>query len=229
MVERQRRALHRQPAVLHHHRERGVHQQRHRGLCAGLGLGHLDIVDGDAHRRLRHARTRLPQHGIGQRAGDVPRLGVAELPRPRRTRQLTGRPGPPGVAFTVPARKLLGHIAQRGLAELPHGLRRQPPLPVGAAVQEALVDQRPLQFGERARVDRRLVAELAGQRVEVDVVHRRAGVALRQLPRRAVRARRCRPSPGCPRPCPSGCRRRTATNRSSPRPAGPPAGGRRAG
>ena len=50
VVQRQRRALHRQPAVLHHHRERRVHQQRHRGLGAGLGLGDLDVVDGDPHR-----------------------------------------------------------------------------------------------------------------------------------------------------------------------------------
>ena len=38
VVERECRLLHRQPAILHHHRERGVHQQRDRRLGAGLGL-----------------------------------------------------------------------------------------------------------------------------------------------------------------------------------------------
>ena len=52
----------------------------------------------------------LAQHRVGQRAGDVPRLGVAELPRPRGAGQLAGRTRAPGVAFAVPARKLLRHI-----------------------------------------------------------------------------------------------------------------------
>ena len=46
------------------------------------------------------------------------------------------------------ARKLLCHIMQRRLAQLTHRLRGEPPLPVRAAVEEALVDQRPLQFGD---------------------------------------------------------------------------------
>ena len=61
-------------------------------------------------RQLGHARAGLPQHGVGQRARDVPRFGVAELPRPRRAGQLAGRTGTPGVALAVAARKLLRHI-----------------------------------------------------------------------------------------------------------------------
>ena len=53
-------------------------------------------------------------------------------------------------------------------------------MPVGAAVQEALVDQGPLQLGQSARIDGRLLPELAGQRVEVDIVHRGPGITLRQ-------------------------------------------------
>ena len=56
-------------------------------------------------------RSGLPQHGIGQRAGDVPRLGVAELPGPGGAGQLAGRPGAPSVALAATAGKLLRHIA----------------------------------------------------------------------------------------------------------------------
>ncbi len=85
------------------------------------------------------------------------------------------------VTLTAASRKLLCHIAQRRLAEPAHSFRRQPPLPVGTAVQEALIDQRAFQFGKRAGVDGRLVTELAGKRVEVDVVHGRPRIALREL------------------------------------------------
>ena len=69
-------------------------------------------------------------------------------------------------------------LTDSGPAELAHGFRGQPPLPVGAAVQEALVRQGALQLGQGARVDCGLVAELTGQRVEVDVLHGGPGVAL---------------------------------------------------
>jgi hypothetical protein len=76
---------------------------------------------------------------------------------------------------------LLRHIAKRRLPELAHRLRRQPPLAVGAAVEEPLVHQGAFEFGQRPRVDGGLVAQLASQRVEIHVVHRGARVALRQL------------------------------------------------
>ena len=79
------------------------------------------------------------------------------------------------------ARELLRDVTQRGLTELAHRLGRQPPLAVGTAVEEPLVHQRPFQFGERTGVHGGVLAELAGQHVEVDVVHRGARVALRQL------------------------------------------------
>ncbi len=181
LVQRQCRLLHRQPAVLHHHRERRVDEQRDGRLRAGLRLRDLDVVDGDLHRQLGNARARLPQHRVRQGAGDVPRLGVAELPRPGGPGELARGTRSSGLAFAVAARELLRHIAKDHLTELAHRLGRQPPLTVGSAVQEALVHQRLLELGQSARVDGGLVAELPRQHVEVDVVHLRAGVALRQL------------------------------------------------
>jgi hypothetical protein len=75
---------------------------------------------------------------------------------------------------------LLGNVTQRRLTQLPHGFWRQSPLPVGAPVEEALVEKRPLQLCQRLGVDRGIVTELARQHVQVDVVHRRARIALRQ-------------------------------------------------
>jgi uncharacterized protein with von Willebrand factor type A (vWA) domain len=44
-VQGEGRALHRHPATVHRHRERGVDQQGHARLGARLGLGDLDVVD----------------------------------------------------------------------------------------------------------------------------------------------------------------------------------------
>ena len=165
-----------------------------------------------------------PQHRVGHGAGDVPRFGVPERPRPRRARQLTGRPGSTGLTLAVPSRKLLGDIAKRGLTELAHRLRRQPPLAVGAAVQEALVHQRAFQLGQRAGVDGGLVAELTGQHVQVDIVHRGAGVALRELLGKLFQLADIGTAPGRPPPCPADHRRRIAPSRSSLRQGGPTAG-----
>ena len=181
LIDRQCGPFHRQPPVLHHHRERGVDEQCDHRLGAGLSLGDLDVVDGDPDRAVGPLGSGAAQHSVGDGSGDVPGFGVAELPRPGGPGQLSGRPRAPGFPFAVSARKLLGHIAQRRLPELAHGLRRQSPLSVRPSVQETLIHQCAFQLGQRAGVDGGLVAELAGQRVEVDVVHGGPGVALRKL------------------------------------------------
>ena len=111
----------------------------------------------------------------------MPRLGVAELPLPGGARQLAGRAGPAQLALALAAGHLLGDVAQQRLAELAHRLRGEPEVAVGAAAQGAAVAQRLLELLEGARVDRGLVAELAGELVEVEVVHPGAAVGLREL------------------------------------------------
>ena len=178
LVQRQRGAFHRQPPVLHHHRERRVHQKCHRRLGAGLGFGNLDVVDGDPNRTSTVLSARTTQYRVGNRAGDVPRLGVTERPRPGGPGQLAGGAGPPGLPFAVASRELLCDIAKRGLPELAHRLGRQSPLAVRAAIEKALIHQGALQIGQGAGVDGGLVAELSGQGLEVDVVHGGPGIAL---------------------------------------------------
>ena len=85
------------------------------------------------------------------------------------------------VAVALPARHPLGDVAQQRLAELAHRLGGQLELAVGAALEGAGVAQRLLELLQRPGVDRRLVAELAGELVEVEVVHPRAAVRLREL------------------------------------------------
>ena len=75
----------------------------------------------------------------------------------------------------------LGDVAQQRLAELAHRLRRELELAVGAALQRAAVAQRLLEPLQGAGVDGGVVAELAGELVEVDVVHPRAAVGLGEL------------------------------------------------
>ncbi len=58
---------------------------------------------------------------------------------------------------------------------------REPELAVGAALEVAGVAQRLLELLQGARVDGGLVAELAGELVEVDVVHPGAAVGLGEL------------------------------------------------
>ena len=121
VTDRQSSPLHGQPPVLHHHRERGVDEQRDHGLTAGLGLRDLNVIDGNPNRAIRLAAS-AAQHRIGNSPRDVPRLGVTERPRPGRAGQLAGSAGAAGLPFAVATRKLLGHIAKRGLPELPHRL-----------------------------------------------------------------------------------------------------------
>jgi hypothetical protein len=180
LVQGQRRALHRHPAPVHRHRERRVHQQGDRGLGARLGLLDLDVL------HLEQATTGVVAGGaaaysVHDRPRDVPGLGVAEGP-------LTGGPGKltrgtrqPQVALTLPSREPVGDVTQQRLAELAHRLRREPQLAVGVALEVAGVAQRTLELLQGSRTDRGLVTELAGERVEVDVVHPRPVVRLREL------------------------------------------------
>ena len=61
-------------------------------MSSGLGFGDLDVIDGDVNGRsgtdtgvCRSAS--LPEYSIGQSPGDVPGLGITELPRPSRAGQ----------------------------------------------------------------------------------------------------------------------------------------------
>lgn len=78
-------------------------------------------------------------------------------------------------------RQLLRHVPQSRLTELAHRLGRQAPLAVRPAVEEALIAQCLLEFGEGLRIGGRLVAQLPGQSLRVDVVELCARVLLRQL------------------------------------------------
>ena len=100
------------------------------------------------------------------------RVAPGRLARqPRRTRLAgAGAPAHP-----------LGDVAQQRLAELAHRLGREPQLAVGAALEVAAVAQRLLELLQGLGGDRRLGAELAGERVEVDVVEPGAVVRLGEL------------------------------------------------
>ena len=111
LVQRQRGALHRHPAPVHRHRERRVDQQRDGGLGAGLGLDDLDVVDLQPHRRPPPSR----QHRVGDRARDVPRLGVAELPAPA-WRRTARRPARSYRVSRAPERPLIRSATSRSSA-----------------------------------------------------------------------------------------------------------------
>ena len=122
-VQGERGALHRHPPAVHGHREDGVDEQRHRRLRACLGLGDLHVVDVEAYAAARVAAVgHHALHGVGDGAGDVPGLGVAELPGPRRAGALTGGAGLAQVALALAAGHPRGHVAQQRLAELAHRL-----------------------------------------------------------------------------------------------------------
>jgi hypothetical protein len=111
----------------------------------------------------------------------VPRLGVTELPLAGGAGQLAGGTGSPQLALALAAGHLLRHVAQQRLAELPHRLRAQLEVAVRATAHRAAVAERALELLQGPRVDPGVVAELPGQRVEVEVVHAGATVGLRQL------------------------------------------------
>ncbi len=119
--------------------------------------------------------------GVEQRPRHRPRLGVAELPRPGRPVRLAGRAGPAGLPLALPAADPVGDVAQHGLPERAQRLRREQQRTVRGPLEQALALQLALQLGQRARVGRGLLAEHLGERVEVDVLHPRARVALGEL------------------------------------------------
>ena len=90
-------------------------------------------------------------------------------------------PGAAGLPLPAAAAELVDDVAQRGLPQPPQRLRRQPQRAVGHPLEEPLAAQLALQLGQRAGVDAGLLAQLGLQRVEVDVLQRRARVGLRQL------------------------------------------------
>ena len=197
LVEREGGALHRDPPPVHRHREGRVDEQRDRRPGAGLGLGHLDVTDvePDAVTPVRRLGRR-PRERVGHRAGHVPGLGVAELPGPGGAARLAGRPRRPHVTGTLPGGQPPGDVPQEGAAELAHGPGREPQGPVGRSGEVAAVAQGALELRERAGVDGGLVADLPGERVEVDVVHPGAGVGLRELVGERVELRDVLEHPG---------------------------------
>ena len=221
-VQRQRGALHRHPAAVHRHRERRVDQQRDGGLGARLGLA--------APRRRRSAsrtpsRARSPPsptvrtHGVGHRAGDVPRLGVAELPlaggaatarRPRRPG--ARRAGPGGRDIRV------GDVraaAPCRAGASPSGDSRS--WPSRAALEVAACRAAPARAragcGRRRRPRRRAGGPACRGRRRPAGRRRRTARAARRgrRGRRGPAARRCRRRARAP------ARRRTAPSRPSPR------------
>ena len=177
-VEGQRGPLHRDPAAVHGHREGRVDQQRHRRLGAVLGLLDLDVVD--LQRAAARVRGATP-HAVEDGARQVPRLGVAEPPLAGGAGQVTGGTGGAQLALSLSAGHPVGHVAQQHLAELPHRLRAQPVLTVGAALEVPAVAERLLELLQGSGVDGRPVAELSRERVEVEVVEPRAVVRLGEL------------------------------------------------
>ena len=198
--------LHRHPTAVHRHREGRVDEQRHGRLRPRLRLLHLDVADLDPDhrstialvcRRLDGRPVRcLAQHGIGDRARHVPGLGVAELPLAGGAAAFAGGAGTSQVALALPSGHPLRDVAQQRLAELAHGLRAQPQLTVRAAFEVPGVAQRLLESLQRAGVDRRLGAQLARQLVEVDIVHPRPAVGLRELLGEGVELREVLQHPG---------------------------------
>ena len=118
---------------------------------------------------------------VGDGAGDVPGFGVAELPGPTGAGLLPRGAGHPGVPAALPAGELLGGVAQQRPPEPPHGLRRELQVPVGAALEEAAVVHGLFNLRERPRGDGRVLPQLAGQCLQVQVIQPGAVVGLGEL------------------------------------------------
>ena len=219
-MQGQRGALHRHPAPVLHHRPRGVDAQRHRGAAALLGLDDLHVGDVEPPRCRRPARRSA---ALVRVRGTCHGFGVAERPRPGRAGRLARGAGAAGLPLAAAAARA-GPTTSRS-ADSPSrrsAFGRQPQRAVGHPLEEALAAQLALQLGQRAGVDPGLLAQRGRQRVEVDVLQRRARVGLRRAARPARPAGPAPPSPGWPRPCPAGCRRGTGPEPSSPPPAAVP-------
>ncbi|SKY66624.1 Uncharacterised protein [Mycobacteroides abscessus subsp. abscessus] len=190
MIQCDRGPLHRRPSTLHLHRERRIDQEHHGGLCPRLGVGDLDVADGDVHTFAGHRRRRVrgvgtlgdgAQHRIRDGSRDIPWVGIAELPLARRPGRLAEQSRFAGLPVASTPRHLVGDVTKDGLPQLPHRLGAQAQSAVGRTVEESLLGQRLLELGECSGVDGCLVAELSCEGVEVDVVHARTGVLLREL------------------------------------------------
>ena len=123
----------------------------------------------------------LAHLGVEQGARDVPAFGVAERPRACRARRLPRRPGALGLPLAATGRQRADDVAQRGLPELAQRLRREHQRAVGGALEDALLLQLALQLGQALGVDAGLLAEGRLEGLEVDVLHPRARVGLREL------------------------------------------------
>ncbi len=176
VVQRQRGALHRHPAAVLDHRPRRVDAQGDGRAGPLLGLGDLHVDDVQRHRAAAAA-----EHGVGDGARDVPRLGVAELPRSGAADRLTGRARAVVVAVAARGPHAVHDTAQRGLPQAPQRFRGEPEVAVGASFEQVLVAQLAFELGEPPRVHPCLRTELADQRLDVDVLQPGSGVGLAEL------------------------------------------------
>jgi hypothetical protein len=182
MVQRECGALHRHPPAVHRHGERGVDEQGHGRAGARLGLGHLDVTDLDAQAVARVLPlTHRPGHRVRHGAGDVPGLAVAELPLPRRPAPLPGGPGEASVALAGRSESRVVASLSSSLPSSPHRLGGEPERAVRVAPEVPALPERLLELGEGARLDRGVLAELTGERVEVEVGQLGPRIRLGQL------------------------------------------------
>ena len=82
VAERQRGLLHRTPAAVLHHRERQVDAERHRRAGAPLGLGHLEVLDGEGaswRRALIPSKRRARPKRVPERRKRSPRSARASI------------------------------------------------------------------------------------------------------------------------------------------------------
>ena len=163
----------------------------------------------------RRTRPRPAQHGVLDRPDRVERALVAELPRQvtRRSARRRRRDRGSTCAPRPSASSCWKIRAQRRLAQPPQRLGGQRH-PVGVGPEVALSLQLALELAQRLEVARPTARQLPLQRVDVDVVQRRAAGSpgragspappgrrgrpprRRRRPCRATRCRRCRPAAG---------------------------------
>ena len=225
-MQRQRGALHRHPAPVLHHRPGRVDAQRHRGAGALLGLDDLHVGDVEQPRASPpawrswalssvrgtfHASVSPNAHGrvAPVASADAPDRCVSRSPRRAPIRSTTSR------SADSPSRRSAFGDSRSD--------------PSGARSNRPWRSQLALQLGQRAGVDPGLVAELLAERVEVDVLHPRARVALRELLGQRVELPELLHRPGGLAHAERVVAAEPAAARPSPRRAAGPAAGRRAG